>query len=133
MTVHIPNGMVPVAALFMAAGCFFSVQALIWAAFYNLAIIFLAMPGVMITGAASWKFRYKGASTPLFKTKIFCSILLFVVSGAILLWQILRPINPQHLTIESWAMVAAYAALLAPTARAGALGGKLIFAARKKI
>ena len=133
MAVHIPNGMVPVAALFMGAGCLFKFQPLIWAALFNLGMIFLAMPWVLLTGVASWKFRYRGAKTPLFKTKIRSSIVLFAGSGAIIVWQIFRPVSAESITPEAWAMAAAYAALLIPTAWAGSLGGKLVFGPRKKL
>ena len=133
IAVHVPNGMVPVAGLFMWIGCLFQYQPMVQAAFYNLVIIFLAMPGVVFTGAASWQHRYKGAPTPLFRTKIICSILVFLLSGITLLAQLLYPIEVTHLSLTDWAIATAYLLLLFPTARAGVLGGKLVFGPRKRI
>jgi len=133
ISVHIPNGMMPVAGLFMSMGCLFKVQALVVAAYCNLAVIFLFMPGVILTGYASWQHRYKGARTSLFQTKRLCSALVFLGSGLILLFQTLHPVQVDHLTAASWAVTASYLLLLIPTIIAGALGGKLVFGGRKKI
>ncbi|BCS97696.1 hypothetical protein DSLASN_33280 [Desulfoluna limicola] len=133
MAVHIPNGMVPVAGLFMALGCLFNVQSLVMAAYLNLWVIFLAMPGVMMTGTASWKHRYKGIKTPLFRTKIGCSILVLLMPGIILCFQTINPVHVDNLTASDWGVTGAYLALLIPTARAGALGGRLVFGGRKKL
>ncbi|SCY07756.1 hypothetical protein [Desulfoluna spongiiphila] len=133
IAVHIPNGMVPVAGLFMAAGCLLEVQGLVFAAYVNLAVIFLSMPGVIATGIASWQHRYKGASTPLFRTKLICSVLVFAGAGLILLVQTLWPVNVHRLTTSAKILAAAYLLLLAPTIRAGSLGGKLVFGGRKKV
>ena len=133
IAVHVPNGMVPVAGLFMWIGCLFQYQPMVQAAFYNLVVIFLAMPGVVLTGAAVWQHRYKGASTPLFRSKIICSGLVFLLAGATLLAQLLYPVEVAHLSFSDWAIATAYLLLLIPTARAGTLGGKLVFGARKKI
>ena len=132
ISVHIPNGMVPVAGLFILSGCLFHIQALVMAAYLNLGIIFLAMPGVMVTGFASWQHRYKGARTRIFHTKIICSGLIFLLSGIILLVQTRHPVTVDHLTGFDWGIVAAYLLLLIPTVRAGALGGILVFGGRKK-
>jgi len=132
MAVHIPNGMVPVAGLFMALGCLFNAQSLVMAAYLNLWVIFLAMPGVILTGVASWKHRYKGIKTPLFRTKIGCSVVVLLMSGIILCFQALNPIDVDNPTPTDWGVTGAYLALLIPTARAGALGGRLVFGGRKK-
>lgn len=132
ISVHVPNGMVPVAGLFMAMGCLFRVQALVSAAYLNLGVIFLAMPAVIATGFASWQHRYRGARTPLFTTKLACAALVFVFSGLILAFQTLYPVDVQHLTPRDWWVVAFYLLLLIPTIRAGFLGGKLVFASRNK-
>lgn len=133
MAVHIPNGMVPVAGLFMALGCLFNAQSLVMAAYLNLWVIFLAMPGVILTGVASWKHRYKGIKTPLFQTKIGCSILVLLMSGLILCFQTLHPVSVDNLSLTDWGITGSYLVLLIPTARAGALGGRLVFGGRKKL
>ena len=132
IAVHIPNGMVPVAAFFMVAGCLLDIQGLVFTAYVNLAVIFLSMPGVIVTGIASWQHRYKGAATPLFRTKLICSVLVLAGAGLILLFQTLYPVNVHRLTASGKTLAAAYLLLLAPTMRAGALGGKLVFGSRKK-
>jgi len=133
ISVHIPNGMVPVAGIFMATGCLFEMQALVVAAYCNLAVIFLSMPGVILTGYASWQHRYKGAKTSLFRTKRLCSGLVFLGSGLVLLFQTLYPVKADHLTAAGWALTAAYLLLLIPTIIAGFLGGRLVFGGRKKM
>lgn len=133
IAVHIPNGMVPVAGIFMAAGCLFQIQGLVFAAYVNLAVITLSMPGVILTGIASWQHRYKGATTALFRTKLVCSALVLAGAVLILLFQALYPVNVHRLTGSAKALVAAYLLLLIPTIRAGSLGGKLVFGGRKQI
>ena len=59
IAVHSPNGIIPVAFLFMLLSIMFSSAALENAAFFNMIVVLLSMPLVLFTGYTAWQAKYR--------------------------------------------------------------------------
>ncbi len=130
IAVHIPNGLLPAAVIFLAIAVFFQLQNLELAAFYNFLFVLLAMPVVLTTGYLEWKHRYKGAKTFRFFAKIACSAVVTLCLIALVGWRFLVPTvagadSPYRLIYLGIALI-----MLLAAAIAGNIGGKLVFGAR---
>jgi uncharacterized membrane protein/rubredoxin len=130
--VHTPNGIIPAIVLFMLLEILFNLRSFELAAYYNLILVLVVMPGVMITGYLEWKKRYNGAKTILFFVKISCSLVVF---ASILILAGWRFINPEVATPTSptrWLYFSIGLIMLGAAGVAGHLGGKLVFGSREK-
>lgn len=87
ISVHTPNGVIPMAIVFLALGMYLSFASLEFASFFSLVFVLLSMPVVILTGIISWQRKYKGANTWVFKTKIGCSIIVSVLLTIMVLWR----------------------------------------------
>ncbi len=127
ISVHIPNGVLPVAVLFLLMSSFFQLPSLGQAAFYNLIIVVVAIPFVFFSGYVDWKNRFGGQLTGLFVAKMTCGILVFFLVLALVIW---RMIYPEAAETESgWRMIfiLLHLFILAAAGLAGYLGGRLVF------
>jgi uncharacterized membrane protein len=127
ISVHIPNGVLPASILFLFPGILFDHTGFATAAFYNLVFVVLAMPVVFITGYVDWQTRFKGALTRIFKTKMVCAGIVFVLGFILMLW---RWIDPAVTTAQSgyrWIFFILALVMLGAATVAGYLGGKLVF------
>lgn len=123
ISVHIPNGVVPVAFIFVFLSLISGrTSSLEHAAFLNLIFVLLAMPVVAFTGYTDWKIKYSGAMTGIFKTKIICAA---VLSSSLFIAVIWRAVDST--AGSSWIYLALNAVILASAAIAGFMGGKLVF------
>ncbi len=130
ITVHFPNGVLPVAVIFLALAFFFNMGMLETAAYYNLIFVLVMLPVVLLTGFIEWRKRYKGIKTAIFITKIFCSLIVLALTGILVFW---RLIDSQVMAAESPSRLiylGIAVALLAVAGFAGLLGGKLLFGRR---
>jgi len=133
ISAHLPNGILPVAVIFLAIAVFLGVEFFEKAAYYNLAAVLIAMPLVLLTGYVEWKNRYQAAKTFLFITKISCAVIVTVTLAILVAWRIIEPgvagpDSPFRLIYFGIAAV-----MLAATAIAGHLGGKLVFGSRELV
>ncbi len=131
ISVHMPNGILPVAVIFLAISIFLGIQSFEAAAYYNMVFVLFTMPVVLLTGYLEWKNRYKGAKTFIFFTKIICSVIVTVSLVILVVWRFVEPgvvggDSPFRLIYFGIAAV-----MLAATGIAGHLGGKLVFGTRK--
>ena len=55
ITVHMPNGLLPVVVLFLLLSFIFDSMGFAQASFYNLVVVLLAMPMVLFSGYADWQ------------------------------------------------------------------------------
>lgn len=127
ISVHIPNGVLPVAVIFTVLAMVFHSVYLDKAAFYNLIFVLLSMPVVIYAGILEWKKKFGGNMTPLFFTKMICGAAVFFLTLVLVLW---RVIDPDVAVSDSSARIPFlffHALLLAAAAIAGHLGGKLVF------
>jgi len=125
ITVHIPNGVLPVTVLFLAIAILFKSGSFDTAALYNLTVVLLAMPVVLFTGFVEWSTRYQGLRSLLFITKISCGIVVFISAIVLFTWHTIDPnvsIGP-----DRYLFFLLHIIMLAAAAVAGHLGGKLVF------
>jgi hypothetical protein len=66
ISVHIPNGLLPVTILFIFLSALFSIKGMTTAATYNLGAVALSMPLVLFFGWVDWQNRFNGAITECF-------------------------------------------------------------------
>jgi rubrerythrin len=124
ITVHIPNGVLPIAVAMVLLNALFDLPALGRAAFYNMIFILAAMPAVLFSGYLHWRFKFGGQLTNLFKGKIACGTLVFLLAAVLVIWPLLdAPIIAQ----PSINYILLHLAMLAAGTVAGWLGGRLVF------
>ncbi|MBF0226042.1 MAG: hypothetical protein HQK76_11355 [Desulfobacterales bacterium] len=126
VSVHIPNGVLPVSVIFMIIGIMFDMDGLKNAAFYNLFFVVLSMPLVLFSGYIDWKTKYKGEMTTSFLIKMLCGSIVLFLSIFLFIWQW---INPILLTPESnkGIFIVLNLIMLGAAGTAGFFGGKLVF------
>ena len=127
MTVHVPNGVLPVTVLFVLIALLFGCPTLETAAICNLAIVLLAMPAVLYTGYKNWRYKYKGARTDLFFTKIICGVLVTGLSAFLLMWWIIDPDAASSGGGAGWIFLLFHLVTLLFAVIAGLMGGRLVF------
>lgn len=124
ISVHIPNGVLPIAVFFLILGLFLDSTPLKTAAFFNMCMVLLSLPLVIYAGLVVWRDRYRASLTPLFRMKLLCAAILAFCTLILVLW---RAVDPGaggafYLFLHLVALGAA--------AFAGHLGSKLVFAGR---
>ncbi len=132
IAVHAPNGVLPIALVFLFLAVVMNAPSMELAGFYNLVFVLLAMPVVLLTGIVTWKTRYGAAFTTIFKVKIAAS---FTVTTLLLILVCWRLIVPDVMGPESgmrWIYIALTLVMVAFVGVAGHLGGKLVFDSRDK-
>ena len=133
ISVHMPNGILPIAVIFLAIAIFFNIKAFEPAAFYNLVAVLITMPLVLFTGVTEWKNRYRGAKTFIFFMKIFCSAVVTVSLIILVAWRFFEPGVAEADSPFRLIYFGVAAVMLGATGVAGHLGGKLVFGARDKM
>jgi len=127
ISVHIPNGLLPVSVLFIFLAVIFKFTGLSQAAFYNLIFVVFSMPLVLFSGVIVWQKKYNGAMTTLFLTKMICGGVVSLTAMILVIWSI---VDPGVLTLTSAHLVAflfVNIVMLGAAVTAGFLGGKLVF------
>lgn len=127
ITVHIPNGVLPVSVVFLLLAAGLNFSGLSQAAFYNLIVVVIAMPVVIFSGYLEWQRKYGGNLTAFFITKMICAAVVSLTAPALVVWLV---IDPQAATVSSpdkWLLLLIGCVMLAAAATAGCLGGKLVF------
>ncbi len=127
ISVHIPNGLLPVAILFIFLSALFSIRGMAVAATYNLGVVALAMPLVLFSGWVDWQNRFNGAITNVFIVKIACGIIVTVTAWFLFVWLL---VNPAVITTPQPSRVAFFMInliMLGAASTAGWYGGKLVF------
>jgi rubredoxin/uncharacterized membrane protein len=127
ISVHIPNGVLPIAMVFLVLAMIFGYGALEKASFFNMIVVLLSMPAVAGTGFIAWQRKYRGAKTPLFITKLVCAAVVAVVATLMVFWRIIDTDITLSGGIGSWIYLGLGGLGLAAAGIAGHLGGKLVF------
>ncbi len=131
ITVHTPNGVIPVAVIFIFLAIMFGLKAFEVAAFFNLIFVLFTMPAVIATGFLAWQQKYKGAKTPVFITKIICSAIVAVLLGVLVCWRLIDAEIALSGGTGAWIYMAISGTILVAVGIAGHLGGKLVFGGSK--
>lgn len=130
LMVHVPNGVGPMAVLFVLMASFFGLGNLAEAAHYNMIFVLFTMPLVLFTGYVDWKRRYGGNMTRLFLTKIVCGGIVTLSAAIIVIWRLLDPSVLETGSSGRLLHMLLYLVMLAASAVAGYNGGKLVFQRR---
>ena len=126
ITVHIPNGVLPVAILFLVLSMLFQAAGLEAASFYNMIIVVLVMPKVLFTGYNDWKHRLGGNLTNLILTKMICGTIVFLVGLFLVIWRWMDPMVALASSPSRITYLLLHIVILGAAGLAGYLGGKLI-------
>jgi hypothetical protein len=126
ISVHIPNGVLPVAVLFLGISMLFQVSGLETASFYNMIVVVLVMPKVIFSGYNDWKQRLGGNLTHLILTKMICGAVVFVLGLFLVIWRWVDPMVALASSANRGMYLFLHLAVLGAAVTAGFLGGKLI-------
>jgi len=131
ITVHTPNGIVPMAVIFLAITVFLGFPLFETAALYSFVFVLLNMPLVIFTGYEMWQKRYQGTLTTLFKIKIGAAIVAVLSLSTLIIWRLVQPAIVTAPSSGRWVYLGISVLLLMAVGAAGHMGGKLVFGSRK--
>ncbi|MBF0200498.1 MAG: rubredoxin [Desulfamplus sp.] len=125
ISVHFPNGVLPVAFVLFILSIMFGDGILGKAGFFNLFFVMLTLPFVLFAGYVEWIKKYNRASTSLFQIKIVAALVTTALCLFNVIWFI---IDPDVLSSSfNWLFIFTSAVMLGCAGVAGHLGGKLVF------
>jgi uncharacterized membrane protein len=127
ISVHIPNGLLPVSVLFIFLAVIFKFTGLSQAAFYNLICVVFAMPVVLFSGIIVWQKKYNGVMTKLFLTKMICGGVVSLSAMILVIWSIVDPGVLALTSAHLLAFLFVNMVMVGAAVTAGFLGGKLVF------
>ncbi len=127
VSVHIPNGVLPVSFILMILSVFTGGQSLATAAHINMVFVVLSLPFVLFSGYIEWQKRYKGLRSSRFITKIICAGIVSITALILVLWWGFRPdiLGTASLARSIYLFVGVI--MLVAAVIAGLIGGKLVF------
>lgn len=125
ISVHFPNGVMPVAVTFFVLYLILGIDAFATAGIFNLVFVILTLPIVLFAGYAEWVRKYNTAWTTLFKIKIAAAAVTSLTCLFNATWYIA---NPDVLSSSlAWLFILICIIMLGAAGIAGHLGGKLVF------
>jgi RNA polymerase subunit RPABC4/transcription elongation factor Spt4 len=127
VSVHIPNGVLPVSVLFVLLALWCTGQGFATAAFYNSVVVLVAMPAVLYTGYNAWQRKYGGSWTPIFIFKIITALIVTVTCLLVVIWYVVNPDILSGGAARQAGFVFLNLIMLAAAVVAGLIGGKLVF------
>lgn len=127
ISVHIPNGVLPVSVIFIVLAAVFNCSGLSQAAFYNLVFVVLTMPLVLFSGYNEWQKKYGGELTNLFKMKMIFAAVVAITVIILVVWLIINPNVATEPSYQKWTFLFVNLVMLAAAGTAGFIGGKLVF------
>lgn len=129
VSVHIPNGVLPVSVLFVLLAIVFSSETMATAAFYNSVVVLISMPVVLYSGYNAWQRKYGGTLSTLFIAKIIVAAVVVVTCLLAVIWYIFNPgmLVDEASTGGRAGFFLLNLVMLAAAVIAGFIGGKLVF------
>jgi len=127
ISVHIPNGVLPLSALFLCLAMVFGCSSLATAAFWNLVFVAVFMPLVLLTGYNDWQRRYNGAVTSVFVTKIVCGAIVLCGTLLLAVWWAANPGILDTVSAARRLFLLIGTITVGAAVLAGYMGGKLVF------
>ena len=125
VSVHFPNGILPVAVVLFVLAWMFNSDLFVKAGFINLLFVILALPLVLSSGIIEWKKKYNQALTTLFKIKMMAAALTTSTCLISVIWYL---IDPNVLSSpKGWVFILVNLVMLTSAGIAGHIGGKLVF------
>lgn len=126
ISVHIPNGVLPVAVLFLILSMFFQSKGLEAASFYNMLIVVIVMPKVLFTGYNDWKHRLGGNISNLILAKMVCGGAVLLIGIFLVSWRLIVPTVALTESQSQGTYLFFHLIMLGAATVAGFLGGKLV-------
>lgn len=125
VSVHVPNGVLPVAVVLWVLAYLFSSDLLAKVAVINLLFVISSLPFVVYTGILEWQKKYNGALSDTFKYKMIAAATSSICCGISILWYFADPgiIHSGKGLIFLFVNIV----MLAAAGIAGHIGGKLVF------
>ncbi len=130
ISVHTPNGVLPLAILFLFLATAFGLAGFETAAFFNLVFVLLVMPVVILTGVLEWRNRYGGIMTRIFGIKIGASIVVSSTLLAMVIWRLVDP--GVAFSASRWVYLLVGVVMVGGVGLAGHMGSKLVFDPRDR-
>ncbi len=127
ISVHIPNGVLPISVVFAFLAAIFNSDAFATAASINMLFVFFAMPFVLFFGYVDWINRFGGRMTQVFKIKIVCGILVTGLTFILSIWWMAEPDALLNESGNSTLFLLMHLLTLIPAGVAGYYGGILVF------
>ena len=127
VSVHIPNGVLPVSFILMILSVLTGNQSLATAAHINMVFVLLTLPFVLFSGYIEWQKRYKGLRSSRFTTKIMCAGIVTGTSLLLVLWWGFNPDILRSASLARSIYLFIGLVMLAAAIVAGFIGGKLVF------
>ena len=127
ISTHIPNGVLPVAVLFLFLAIVFQLADVGRAAFYNMVVVLLAMPFVLFSGYNDWQRRFGGRITNIFRIKIICGAVVVLTTLASVIWWAAIGDIAHGGYGHRWLFFVFNLMALVAAVIAGYMGGKLVF------
>ena len=127
VSVHIPNGVLPVSFILMILSVLTGAVSLATAARINMIFVVLTLPFVLFSGYIEWQQRYKGLRSSRFITKIICACTVALSSVLLVCWWIVDPGILQTTSMARNVFLLIALIMLTAAVIAGFIGGKLVF------
>lgn len=127
VSVHIPNGVLPVSFALMILSTLTGATSLATAAHINMVFVVLTLPFVLFSGYIEWQKRYKGLRSSRFITKIICACIVTITSVILVFWWLVDPGILQATSMARIVFLFFGLVMLAAAVIAGLIGGKLVF------
>lgn len=126
---HTPNGVLPMALIFLFLGSVFGITGFETASFFSFVFVLLALPVVLLTGYLEWQNRYKGVKTKIFGVKIAASIVVLATLVTLVVWRIADP--GVATSASRWIYILVGLIMVGAVGLAGHIGGTLVHGSRK--
>jgi hypothetical protein len=127
VSVHIPNGVLPISVALMILSALTGATSLATAAHINMVFVVLTLPFVLYSGYIEWQNRYKGLRSSRFITKIICACVVTAISLLLVLWWVVDPAILLTASMARNGFIFMSLIMLAAAIIAGLIGGKLVF------
>ena len=131
ISVHGPNGIIPMAVFFLVLAVFVQLTGFGSAAYLSIIFVLLSMTPVLLTGYLNWQKKYNGARTSVFKMKIAASCVATVTLFGLIIWKTVQPDVLSSASLNRFIFLFWSVVMLAAIGIAGHLGGQLVFANKK--
>ena len=125
VSVHTPNGVLPMAVVLYILAWLFNARILGTAAAISQTFVLISLPVVVYTGTLEWRKKYSGAMSPIFKLKILAAALTCTTSLITFVWYISDP--TLLASAKAWVFIVLNILMLGSAVIAGHIGGKLVF------
>jgi len=124
---HFSNGLVPIAFLFLTMALVTLSPFYEHTVLHLMIVVCLAVPVSFISGIRDWQDKFRGARAPIFIRKIILSILLFVLSIAIVGLRFKYPDILAGQGLLKWLYIGLLLMTQPVVILLGHYGGKLVF------